>query len=113
MAGASTGEALFLEYGSIHPLEIREASGQFLIASLVNGAIDGTEPAPVLSVLGNPGFPLYLGRQDKKINYGSATPHNAGASNAKYYYFSGGWIFSEEDIGKSISVWISTEPPPY
>ena len=109
MAGVDTS----LEYGSIHPLEIKEEGGQFLIASLVNGAIDGTEPAPVLGVLGNPGFTLYLGRQDKKINYGSATPRDAGAGNIRYYDFSGGWIFTEEDIGKPIPVWISTAPPPY
>ena len=58
--------------------------------------------------------PIYLGRHDKReaFRFSSSNLHENGLDMV--YHFSGtGWIFNEEDIGKPIPVWISTEPPPY
>ena len=57
---------------------------------------------------------MFLGRHDKKINFGGAEVIiNAGGSPGWSFKGLDRWLFEEEDMGKPIPVWISTEPPPY
>ena len=57
---------------------------------------------------------MFLGRHDKKINFGEAEVFiNAGGSPSWSFKGLDRWLFEEEDMGKPIPVWISTEPPPY
>lgn len=54
---------------------------------------------------------LYLGRSDKRINFG--TPY-LGSETSGY----ASWqvrqnLFEEEDVGKEIPIWLSYTPPPY
>ena len=55
---------------------------------------------------------LYLGRSDIQRSFGSSKGSNQGYLRATGFIFSGN-LFNEEDIGKTVPVWISTEPPPY
>ena len=97
------------------PYKVEIGDATLSVAFVGHNALLGNEIALVLirPALQNPeSVTLYLGRSDIKRSFGSSKGSNQGYERATGFAFSGN-LFTEEDIGKTIPVWISTEPPPY
>ena len=115
LAGYSNLSGYPPNYGLIGRDEI-DIGGTIRKIAIVNNFFfkDGIYDLSVAISYSGVDSPIYLGRHDKReaFHFSGSNLHASGIHMV--YHFSGtGWMFNEEDIGKPIPVWISTEPPPY
>ena len=104
--------------GSIDTTNIMVQNASFPILYVLNNmeAQDQShkgDPIQLVRLAGESKAILYLGRHDKKTNFGVCSPSFDGSKTNYVFQNVYARLFEEEDIGKPIPVWISTEPPPY
>lgn len=56
---------------------------------------------------------LYYACFDRDKNYGGVAPYGADATNVEYRWKADDFLLNEDDVGKEVNVWLSTEPPPW
>lgn len=56
---------------------------------------------------------LYYACFDRDKNYGGVAPYIAADTYVEYRWKDGDFLLNEDDVGKEVNVWLSTEPPPW
>lgn len=65
-----------------------------------------------LATNGAPSTIIYLGRSDIGLSYGIGSNLSWDSSEASLVKWDGR-VFTDDDIGKVVPVWLSSNPPPY
>ena len=65
-----------------------------------------------LSTRGAPSTTIYLGRSDKGLSYGKGSNLVWGRDYPSIVEWNG-MVFTDDDIGKVVPIWLSSNPPPY
>ena len=65
-----------------------------------------------LATRGAPSTTIYLGRSDIGLSYGKGSNLVWDSSEASLVKWDGR-VFTDDDIGKVVPVWLSSNPPPY
>ena len=96
-------------YGSIDTNAVNIPGLRGTIDSLRYDKESGLGSSLILAGFIDKGASIYLGRSDTKVNFGTPYLILDEQGTAKW----SGELFTWQDVGKEIPIWLSSSPPPY